>query len=744
MHQLNRSAIRAPWSGYRGGWTTLLVLGAVWATAEVSRSFGIATTDDASVIWPPLGIALAASLSLGRRIIPVFALLVGFWFRQRGYELDVCVIMALEQGGALMAMTEVCRRRALAPLLSTLGGSLRFYFQVIVLALLPFAALAAYAYSRMGFFAELGYINIWIFHWLSEALGVALFAPPTLYLLDWLRAPRLSALNRLDGLFWLVFAVLLAAVLAAGILGHFNYARGLAYLFFPVLIAGALGGRVVTALVMLPLAVICTVLSVYLGTWQTNQAAWNALGEALAFSAVLGIITQLVLASTTERTRLIDYLREMNQRDQLTGEYNRRGLIAHLDEEARKHPQTGCVAATLCLRNFSHSRELLPDELVDECENWVINRLRLDLGTADLGPMLARVDNGVYALVLTRGSVYVARAEFERLLHRLKGQTFSADSGQYQVEPTIGALPFRAGESLDDVLTATFHMAREAMNTPGQPLHFGRDYQDLLASHRDDLRRLETFKRALNDDGLVLFGQEIRPVDPEGPMSKLEFLVRMKGADGDVVSPAAFMPVASRFGYMADLDRWVIRNAFLAVAQRPALLDRIAQFSINLSGASLSDPQAVEHIRVSLEASELSPERFCFEVTETEQVEDWDRALEVLGGIKTLGFSVSLDDFGTGLASFDYLNRFAFDYVKIDGSFVRSLDTDARNREVVEAVVLVARRRGIATIAEFVENDAIIEELARLDVDYLQGFGVHRPEPVTQLLNESLRAHASS
>jgi EAL domain-containing protein (putative c-di-GMP-specific phosphodiesterase class I)/GGDEF domain-containing protein len=731
LNHPDHDALATPWPRYRGLWAALLVLAAVWVTAEVSRFFAIATTDDASVIWPPLGIALAASLSLGRRIIPVYALVVGAWFRQRGYDVDVCLVMAVEQGGALLAATEVCRRRVPEPLLSTLGGSLRFYFQVIVLALLPFAAIAAYAYSRMGFFAELGYINIWIFHWLSEAMGVALFAPPTLYLLDWFRAPRRATPNRTDGVFWLAFIALLAAALVAGILGHFNYARGLAYLFFPLLIAGALGGRVLTALVMLPLAVICTVLSVYFGTWQTNQAAWNALGEALAFSAVLGIITQLVVASTVERTRLIAYLREVNHRDQLTGERNRRGLIHRI--ENTPDPDTGYVAATLCLRNFAHSRELLPDTLVDECENWVVQRIRARLRGRYPELELARVDNGVYALVIHAGDLEQVRGALAEMIDDLKGQTFGAEQGQYQVEPTMGALPFRHGESVADVLTATFHMAREAMNTPGQPLHFGRDYQELLESSREDLRQLETFKRALNEDGFLLFAQEIRPLDAQAGLSKMEFLVRMQGRDGEAISPGAFMPVASRFGYMADLDRWVIRNAFASVAERPELLDQVAQFSINLSGATLSDPQALEHIRLARESSGLDARHFCFEVTETEQVEDWDRALTVLRGIQELGFAVSLDDFGTGLASFDYLNRFQFDYVKIDGSFVRSLDTDTRNREVVEAVVLVARRRGIQTIAEFVENDAIIAELDRLDVDYVQGFGVHRPEPVAGL-----------
>jgi len=438
-----------------------------------------------------------------------------------------------------------------------------------------------------------------------------------------------------------------------------------------------------------------------------------------------------------ERTRLINYLREVNHRDQLTGERNRRGLIDHI--ENRPNPDDGYVAATLCLRNFAHSRELLPDALVDECENWVVQRVRNRLRALYPELELARVDNGVYSLVIPTGQPERARQDFAELISDLKGRTFGAESGQYQVEPTMGALPFRQGESVADVLTATFHMAREAMNTPGQPLHFGRDYQDLLESSRQDLRQLENFKHALNEDGFLLFAQEIRPLQGGNRRSKMEFLVRLKGADGEAVSPGAFMPVASRFGYMADLDRWVIRNAFARVAEQPALLETIAQFSINLSGATLSDPQALEHIRLAHQHSGLDARHFCFEVTETEQVEDWDRALSVLSGLQDMGFAISLDDFGTGLASFDYLNRFAFDYVKIDGSFVHSLDTDTRNREVVEAVVLVAQRRGIATIAEFVENDAIMAQLDRLNVDYVQGFGVHRPEPITDLQRVTVR-----
>lgn len=708
---------------------------AIWGSASFSRFFSVAATEDASVIWPPLGIALAVTLLLGRGVVIVYALVIGAWFMARGYGPVVCLLMAVEQGGALLVMTLVTQR--LVPdgrLLTSLGGALRFYALVPVATLLPFAAVATYAYYYQGFFPGLGYLNIWMFHWLSEALGVVLFAPPVQLGLLWLigQDRKLTRPARNDLLIWLVFASVLGASLAAGTAGHFNYARGFAYLFFPLLIAISLSGRTLAVLLMLPVAVAATLLSVYFGTWQTQTGAWNAFGEALAFSAVLGIITQLVLASTVERNGIINFLREASHRDNLTGELNRRGLIHYVETEALAGDTPRYVAATLCLRNFAHARELLPDRVVDQCERWVARRIRGTLDGLSVPFALARVDSGIFSMVLTVSQSGPIHERLAGIADVLKGHTFDLAEGEYQVEPTMGTLTFSGDDSVPDVLTASLHLAREAMHTPGRPVHFGQDYRELLDGHRAELQQLEVFKRALTEDAFMLFGQEIRPLASAPGGSKMEFLVRMRGENGEPVSPGVFMPVASRFGYMPELDRWVIRNAFGLVAGMPALLARHASFSINLSGATLSDMQVLDDIRRALDDSGLASARFCFEVTETEQVDDWDRALQVLHGIKAMGFAVSLDDFGTGLASFDYLNRFPFDYIKIDGSFVRNLDSDERNREVVEAVVLVARRRGIHTIAEFVENEEIVRHLSELGVDYVQGFGIHKPAPVTE------------
>jgi EAL domain-containing protein (putative c-di-GMP-specific phosphodiesterase class I) len=184
---------------------------------------------------------------------------------------------------------------------------------------------------------------------------------------------------------------------------------------------------------------------------------------------------------------------------------------------------------------------------------------------------------------------------------------------------------------------------------------------------------------------------------------------------------------------MADIDRWVIANAFLQLSKRPDLLASIDVFSINLSGASMANPGLLSHIETCLFESGLEAKHFCFEVTETEQIQNWEKANEILVALKQRGFAISLDDFGTGLASFDYLNRVAFDFVKIDGSFVKNLSRESRNRQIIEAVVLVAKSRGILTIAEFVETESERALLIDLHVDYAQGYVAHKPEPIADM-----------
>ncbi|AWN17718.1 EAL domain-containing protein [Salinisphaera sp. LB1] len=706
----------------------------IWISADLSRFLSVPSSANTSAVWPPLGIALAAAWVFGRRWLMAYPLVVGAWFATHGYAPSICLLFMAEQGFELFAMTELHRRYVgERDFLSSLAGALRFYGYVAVLALLPAAAALAFAYHQLGYFGEQPYVGVWLFQWLPEAIGVILFAPPMQRFFDWCQTPERPKIDPWAALFALLFGLVLLASLAFAAHNRYNYARGLDYLFFPLLIAMALTGYVRSALLALPIAVICTLLGVYLGTWTTSHQAWNALGEGLSFAGVLAIMTQLVMATTIERTGLIASLRDANHHDALTGELNRAGLVDYVrrTDIADTHHY---MCLTLCLRDFVYSRELLPVALVDACERWTLAMLRDALIPVAEWAALARLDQGIYTAVVAYTDIHAVDSQVRRVAAAIKGRIFRSEDWEYQVDVTIGGLPFANSDAIEDVITASRYTATDMTRRSVQTVHFDAHYQAQLADQRAELRRLEQLKQALENNRFQLFGQQIRPLGNRGARHKIELLLRMVGPGGDWISPGQFMPVANRFDYMVPLDRWVIRQAFTDIAARADQAARYDQFSINLSGSSLSHSETSAYVRNEIKRSGLPASLFCFEVTETEAIHDWDVALTILEELKTAGFAISLDDFGTGLATFDYLNRFDFDYLKIDGSFIRTLDTNVRNREVVEAMVLVARRRSIRTIAEFVENDAIAAQLRTLDVDFMQGFGLHRPEPLSGLL----------
>jgi EAL domain-containing protein (putative c-di-GMP-specific phosphodiesterase class I) len=184
---------------------------------------------------------------------------------------------------------------------------------------------------------------------------------------------------------------------------------------------------------------------------------------------------------------------------------------------------------------------------------------------------------------------------------------------------------------------------------------------------------------------------------------------------------------------MPDIDRWVIRHAFAALRTLPPGV----MFSINLSGASLSQDGLLEFVRHEMRENGIVPEYVCFEITETAAIAGFDEALGLIEALRTDGCRFSLDDFGTGLSSFGYLKTLPVDFLKIDGSFVRGMRRDSLDHAVVEAVNNIAHVLGKRTVAEFVESPEILQRLHELGVDYAQGYAVERPQPIESLYSGS-------
>lgn len=244
------------------------------------------------------------------------------------------------------------------------------------------------------------------------------------------------------------------------------------------------------------------------------------------------------------------------------------------------------------------------------------------------------------------------------------------------------------------------------------------------------LEWVQRIRRALDESRLTLHAQPVVET-ASGHTTQHELLVRMVEPDGSLVSPAQFLPIAERFGLIREIDRWVVTETIAMLHDHGA--DVQGHVEINLSGQSLGDPQLAAHIGHGLRDAGVDPSRLIFEVTETTAIGNIAAARDFARQLAQLGCRFALDDFGAGFGSFYYLKHLPFDYIKIDGEFVRNCTNNETDRLVIKAVVELARGLGTRTIAEFVGDEETYDTVTALGVDYTQGYHLGRPAPLSSL-----------
>jgi PAS domain S-box-containing protein len=257
-----------------------------------------------------------------------------------------------------------------------------------------------------------------------------------------------------------------------------------------------------------------------------------------------------------------------------------------------------------------------------------------------------------------------------------------------------------------------------------------------ITERRDEERarreRLESevlIREALAQDRLILQGQPIINL-ASMQIEQAELLIRMQRTtdSNELVPPGEFLPAAERFGHIGLIDDWVVDQAVYHAGAGHRV-------EVNLSSQTISDVSQVDRIEQAVLLSGCPPANLIFEITETAIAEHLDAAHEFAVRLRTLGCSFALDDFGVGHGTFTYLKHLEVDYLKIDLQFVRDLLKDDSDRQVVEAIIGVAKQYGIKTIAEGVEDRATLEELQRMGADYAQGYWIGRPAPFHELWN---------
>lgn len=416
--------------------------------------------------------------------------------------------------------------------------------------------------------------------------------------------------------------------------------------------------------------------------------------------------------------------------DELTGLYNRHYFEQRI-EHALAHAKVNGEAHTLCyldLDQFKLINNSAGHRAGDELLRHIAVLLQNQLGE---GHLIARLGGDEFGILMQHCSVQKSKCIADKLVSEINILRFPWEQYLFKVSASIGMVEINAhNESVSALLSQADIACYAAKDLGRNRVHIYQANDTQLLQRHSEILRVSSLREALEKHHFRLYCQPIKALNkPSNGHKHYEVLLRLTDNEGNILLPGAFIPAAERFGLMDDIDRWVIAK-LLDSYEEFFQGNQNIQFTLNLSGGSLSDPGLITYIKALLNQHTILPQQLCFEITETAAVQNLQCAIAFIEQCKALGCQFALDDFGSGLSSFAYLKYFPVDYLKIDGGFVRDMITDRNDRVLVAAINEIGHIMGMKTIAEWAETDEIIESLCALQVDYVQGSAIGKPIPL--------------
>jgi diguanylate cyclase (GGDEF)-like protein/PAS domain S-box-containing protein len=469
----------------------------------------------------------------------------------------------------------------------------------------------------------------------------------------------------------------------------------------------------------------------------------NAIGQTLL---VDGSITRIhekenesdgylvTLRDITEIKRMSETINYQASHDSLTGLSNREEFSFTLNEilASLKTSDARHSLLVIDIDRFKAINDTCGTIAGDELLRQIASHVQANISRRDIS---ARIGGDEFAIILRdcepEDSVNVAK----RLKAAVETQRFTWQTSVFPVTLSIGIVTLsQESEDTHTILAAADDACHLSKEEGGNRVNVFQAKDTKYQKRRGDMEWIAKINKAADENRFLLYQQAIVPLIPSLELQpKAEILLRLVNEDGSIARPGDFIPAAERYNLMPLIDHWVIKNsiaAFRTLTDRGSeLASRI--ISINLSGPSLLDESLVDLILYEVHRNGLEPSSFCFEITETAAIQNYAAATRFIRRLKDEGFTFALDDFGSGFSSFSYLKNLPVDYLKIDGSFVQTIDESLVSFTMVESINSIGHVMGIKTIAEFVKSPEIKAKLVEIGVDYAQGY--HIAEPV-QLL----------
>ena len=428
-----------------------------------------------------------------------------------------------------------------------------------------------------------------------------------------------------------------------------------------------------------------------------------------------------------------------NTHDSLTGLINRREFVRRVDElvmDARRD-NTRHVLLDVDIDQFSAINSNCGYGGGDKLLQDLVEILRK--GMTDKGE-IARLGGDQFGILITECSLDDALDVAEQLIENVADYKLDWEDKLYSVSLSIGVVPINARSgSVDELIQASEtsrNMAKDAGGNRLQVFHSGHS----RGGHQAEVKKWAAHvDKIIQEDGLEIRCQRIEPIDGGGVLRPhYEILLGVKDEQGGIGSPVEFIKGAELSRKMSIVDRYVITKALAWMNNNVEIIERIAGFTINLSGESLNEEGFVDFILEQLQGLCVPYEKVCFEVTETVGITNLSDVTLGIDRIKDTGCRFALDDFGSGMSSYGYLKNLPVDVVKIDGVFVKELVADSSDYAVVKSITEIAHFMKKKVVAEFVENDAILDLLREIGVDYAQGYMIDKPGSLDRLANMHL------
>lgn len=447
---------------------------------------------------------------------------------------------------------------------------------------------------------------------------------------------------------------------------------------------------------------------------------------------VSGVV--LVFHDATLKRQMTSEINYRATHDHLTGLINRAEFENHMTALLKKKHGDNDTHALMFidLDQFKIINDTSGHAAGDELLTQISKVMNSCIRTTDI---FARIGGDEFAVILPKCNVKKALSIGNKLCKTVGEYRLNFEGQKFSVSASIGLVVMdHTWESMSDILKAADNACYAAKSDGRNRVHLHHPADNAISTRLNEALWARRVEVALDENQFELFFQLIQPLVPNA-LPHAEILIRIIDNDNQLINPGLFIPAAERFNMMPKVDLWVIKKTMGWIKQHEQALNNINSISINLSGQSLNDTEFHQAIYQLIGSEAIDAAKLCFEITETATITNVNHATAFINEMKeAFNVKFSLDDFGSGASSFGYLKNLPVDYLKIDGQFIKDLADNEISQATVKCIVEVAKVTNKKTIAEWVDNTKVQSLLKSMGVDYVQGFSIHKPAPLPELL----------